>query len=168
MQHFQVHLPNPLPDTDGSSDIYHVKPVDFHSHSPTPHHVHPPVNVQVKLWLPALVDVHLTASQELVKEGKVKYLGLSEVSAADLRKAHAVHPISAYQLEWSLWCRDAEVQPVLIVTLYPFLQRAGRSSIPTPGLLSLPAPVLTVLASLWPGCSTWFDGADRSPRVASS
>ena len=48
--------------------------------------------------------------QELVKEGKVKYLGVSEVSAADLRKAHAVHPITAYQLEWSLWSRDAEVR----------------------------------------------------------
>jgi aryl-alcohol dehydrogenase-like predicted oxidoreductase len=46
--------------------------------------------------------------QELVKEGKVKYLGVSEFSAADLRKAHAVHPISAYQLELSLWSRDAE------------------------------------------------------------
>ena len=47
--------------------------------------------------------------QELVKEGKVKYLGVSEVSASDLRKAHAIHPITAYQLEWSLWSRDAEV-----------------------------------------------------------
>lgn len=48
-------------------------------------------------------------SQELVKKGKVKYLGVSEVSESDLRKAHAVHPITAYQLEWSLWSRDAEV-----------------------------------------------------------
>ncbi|KAK9793456.1 hypothetical protein WJX73_010448 [Symbiochloris irregularis] len=46
--------------------------------------------------------------KELIEEGKVKYLGLSEVSAADLRKAHAVHPITAVQLEWSLWSRDAE------------------------------------------------------------
>jgi len=44
----------------------------------------------------------------LVEEGKVKYIGLSEASAADIRKAHAIHPISAYQLEWSLWTRDAE------------------------------------------------------------
>jgi aryl-alcohol dehydrogenase-like predicted oxidoreductase len=40
----------------------------------------------------------------------VRYLGLCEVSAEDLRKAHAVHPISAVQLEWSLWTRDAEVR----------------------------------------------------------
>ena len=47
--------------------------------------------------------------QELVQEGKVKYLGLSEVNARDIRKAHAVHPITAVQLEWSLWSRDVEV-----------------------------------------------------------
>ncbi len=56
---------------------------------------------------------HLYTLQELVKEGKVKYLGLSEVSAADLRAAHAVHPISAVQLEWSLWTRDAEVHQAI-------------------------------------------------------
>lgn len=48
--------------------------------------------------------------QELVKEGKVKYLGISEASAEEIRKAHAVHPITACQLEWSLWTRDAEVR----------------------------------------------------------
>ena len=52
--------------------------------------------------------------QELVKAGKVRYLGLSEVSPENLRKAHAVHPISAVQLEWSLWERSAEVQSVLL------------------------------------------------------
>lgn len=45
---------------------------------------------------------------ELVKEGKVKYLGLSEATADEIRRAHAVHPITAVQLEWSLWSRDAE------------------------------------------------------------
>lgn len=54
-------------------------------------------------------DLAPDASQELVKEGKVKFLGLSEVSPAELRRAHAVHPISAVQLEWSLWERSAEV-----------------------------------------------------------
>ena len=48
-------------------------------------------------------------SQELVKEGKVKYLGISEASADEIRKAHAVHPITACQLEWSIWTRDVEV-----------------------------------------------------------
>lgn len=48
------------------------------------------------------------AMKELVEAGKVKYLGLSEASASDIRRAHAIHPISAVQLEWSLWVRDVE------------------------------------------------------------
>ncbi|KAK9812337.1 hypothetical protein WJX73_003313 [Symbiochloris irregularis] len=46
--------------------------------------------------------------KELVKEGKVKYLGISEASAKEIRRAHAVHPITALQLEYSLWARDCE------------------------------------------------------------
>ncbi|WP_405493248.1 aldo/keto reductase [Streptomyces sp. NBC_00096] len=45
---------------------------------------------------------------ELVREGKVRHLGLSEVTGAELREAHAVHPISALQSEWSLFSRDVE------------------------------------------------------------
>ena len=45
---------------------------------------------------------------DLVREGKVKYLGLSEVSSATLRRAQAVHPISALQNEYSLWTREPE------------------------------------------------------------
>jgi len=48
------------------------------------------------------------AMADLVKEGKVKYLGLSEASAKTIRKAHSVHPISALQTEYSLWTRDPE------------------------------------------------------------
>lgn len=54
------------------------------------------------------IEETVKAMSELVKEGKIRYLGLSEVSPEDLRKAHAVHPITAVQLEWSLWTRDAE------------------------------------------------------------
>lgn len=46
---------------------------------------------------------------KLVAEGKVRALGLSEVSAATLRRAHAVHPIAAVQSEYSLWSRNAEI-----------------------------------------------------------
>ncbi|MER6631543.1 aldo/keto reductase [Streptomyces sp. NPDC000987] len=49
---------------------------------------------------------------ELVREGKVKHLGLSEVTAAELRAAQAVHPIAALQSEWSLFSRDIEAQVV--------------------------------------------------------
>ncbi|MCV3768366.1 aldo/keto reductase [Rhizobium sp. TRM95796] len=52
------------------------------------------------------------AMADLVKEGKVKALGLSEASAATLRRAHAVHPIAAIQSEYSLWTRDPETNGV--------------------------------------------------------
>lgn len=48
----------------------------------------------------------------LVEEGKIKYIGLSEAGPEDIRKAHSVHPITAYQLEWSLWSRDGEKEIV--------------------------------------------------------
>jgi aryl-alcohol dehydrogenase-like predicted oxidoreductase len=49
------------------------------------------------------------AMAELVGQGKVRHLGLSEASAASIRRAVAVHPIAALQSEWSLWTRDLEV-----------------------------------------------------------
>ncbi len=55
------------------------------------------------------IEDSIGALCDLVKEGKVKTLGLSEVSAATLRKAHAVHPITALQTEYSLWTRNAEI-----------------------------------------------------------
>ena len=61
------------------------------------------------------VEETVAAMADLVTAGKVRALGLSEVSAATLRRAHAVHPIAALQSEYSLWTRDveAEVLPVL-------------------------------------------------------
>jgi aryl-alcohol dehydrogenase-like predicted oxidoreductase len=50
------------------------------------------------------------AMADLVREGKVRALGLSEVSAQTLRRAHAVHPIAAVQSEYSLWTRDPEAE----------------------------------------------------------
>ena len=55
------------------------------------------------------IEDSVGAMSDLVREGKVRTLGLSEVSAATLRKAHAVHPISAVQTEYSLWTRNAEI-----------------------------------------------------------
>lgn len=54
------------------------------------------------------IEETVGAMAALVKEGKVRYLGLSEASAATLERAHAVHPISALQSEYSLWTRDPE------------------------------------------------------------
>ena len=54
------------------------------------------------------IEETVGAMADLVKEGKVRYLGLSEASAISLRKAHAVHPIAALQSEYSLLTRDVE------------------------------------------------------------
>jgi aryl-alcohol dehydrogenase-like predicted oxidoreductase len=54
------------------------------------------------------IEETVGAMAELVVAGKVRFLGLSEVSGDTLRRAHAVHPISALQSEWSLWTRDWE------------------------------------------------------------
>ncbi|MFZ6742472.1 aldo/keto reductase [Undibacterium sp. JH2W] len=61
---------------------------------------------------------------DLVREGKVKHLGLSEVSAQTLRRAHAVHPIAAVQSEYSLWSRDVEAE------ILPACQELGVGFVP--------------------------------------
>ncbi|MFC9242145.1 aldo/keto reductase [Streptomyces decoyicus] len=71
------------------------------------------------------IEETVGAMAELVAAGKVRHLGLSEASAATLRRAHVVHPIAALQSEWSLWTRDLEqeVAPVcreLGIGLVPF------------------------------------------------
>jgi aryl-alcohol dehydrogenase-like predicted oxidoreductase len=59
------------------------------------------------------------AMAELVQAGKVRYIGLSEASAETIRRAHAVHPITAVQTEYSLWTRDVEAE------ILPTLQELG-------------------------------------------
>ena len=54
------------------------------------------------------IEVTVGAMAELVKEGKVRYLGLSEVAPGTLRRANSVHPITALQTEYSLWSREPE------------------------------------------------------------
>lgn len=54
------------------------------------------------------IEETVGAMADLVKAGKVRYLGLSEADAQNIRKAHAVHPITALQTEYSLWSRDVE------------------------------------------------------------
>ncbi len=56
----------------------------------------------------AEIEETVGAMSELVAEGKVRYLGLSEVGSGLLRRAHAVHPITAVQSEYSLWAREPE------------------------------------------------------------
>ncbi|HEX6458791.1 MAG TPA: aldo/keto reductase [Thermoleophilaceae bacterium] len=54
------------------------------------------------------IEETVGAMKELVEQGKVRYLGLSEAAAGTIRRAHQVHPISALQTEYSLWTRDPE------------------------------------------------------------
>ncbi|KAL9860596.1 putative aldo-keto reductase 6 [Arabidopsis thaliana] len=54
------------------------------------------------------IEITIGELKKLVEEGKIKYIGLSEASASTIRRAHAVHPITAVQIEWSLWSRDVE------------------------------------------------------------
>jgi aryl-alcohol dehydrogenase-like predicted oxidoreductase len=61
------------------------------------------------------IEETVGAMAELVAEGKVRHLGLSEASAETIRRAHAVHPIAALQSEYSLWTRDLE--PEILPTL---------------------------------------------------
>jgi aryl-alcohol dehydrogenase-like predicted oxidoreductase len=64
------------------------------------------------------------AMAELVQAGKVRYLGLSEASTATIRRAHAVHPISALQTEYSLWSREPEDE------ILPTLRELGIGFVP--------------------------------------
>jgi aryl-alcohol dehydrogenase-like predicted oxidoreductase len=54
------------------------------------------------------IEETVTALAELVGEGKIRYIGLSEASADTIRRAHQIHPIAALQTEYSLWTRDSE------------------------------------------------------------
>ena len=65
------------------------------------------------------IEETVGAMAELVSEGKVRYLGLSEAAPETIRRAHAVHPIAALQTEWSLWTRDVETDGVLDVVRVP-------------------------------------------------
>lgn len=70
------------------------------------------------------IEETVGAMAELVQQGKVRYLGLSEASVTSLRKAHAVHPISALQSEYSLLTREVEQ------TVLPVCQELGISFVP--------------------------------------
>jgi aryl-alcohol dehydrogenase-like predicted oxidoreductase len=64
---------------------------------------------QHRVDLDVPIEETVGAMSDLVRAGKVRFLGLSEAAAGSVRRAHAVHPIAALQNEWSLWSRDLEV-----------------------------------------------------------
>src|SRR5277367_1126759 len=65
------------------------------------------------------IEETVSALADLVAEGKVRHIGLSEASSGTIRRAHAVHPLAALQTEYSLWTRDPEAE------LLPLLRRLG-------------------------------------------
>ncbi|WP_116091530.1 aldo/keto reductase [Sphingomonas crusticola] len=70
------------------------------------------------------IEETVGAMAELVTAGKVKYLGLSEAAPATIRRAHATHPISALQTEYSLWSRDPEAE------ILPTIRELGIGFVP--------------------------------------
>jgi aryl-alcohol dehydrogenase-like predicted oxidoreductase len=70
------------------------------------------------------IEETVGAMADLVRAGKVKYLGLSEAAPATIRRAHAVHPITALQTEYSLWSRDVEDQ------ILPTVRELGIGFVP--------------------------------------
>jgi aryl-alcohol dehydrogenase-like predicted oxidoreductase len=70
------------------------------------------------------IEETIGALAELVSEGKIRYIGLSEAGTDTIRRAHAVHPIAALQTEYSLWTRDVDVE------ILPLLRELGIGFVP--------------------------------------
>jgi aryl-alcohol dehydrogenase-like predicted oxidoreductase len=70
------------------------------------------------------IEETIGALADLVTEGKVRYIGLSEASPGTIRRAHAVHPLAVLQTEYSLWTRDPEAE------LLPLLRQLGIGFVP--------------------------------------
>ena len=70
------------------------------------------------------IEETVGALAELIAEGKVRHIGLSEASPATIRRAHAVHPVAALQTEYSLWTRDVEDE------ILPLLRELGIGFVP--------------------------------------
>ena len=119
------------------------------------------------------IEVTIQTLSLLVKEGKIANIGLSEISASTLRKAHAIHPICAVQTEYSLWTRDVEqeILPICrelgigfvpysplgrgfltgdILPSSSFAQDDARQSLPrfTPNNLQANSPLLEIVVNM--------------------
>ncbi|KAG6422979.1 hypothetical protein SASPL_113362 [Salvia splendens] len=82
------------------------------------------VSFPVNIWRRKLGSMLMGELKKLVEEGKIKYIGLSEASASTIRRAHAVHPITSLQIEWSLFSRDVEEE------LIPTCRELGIGIVP--------------------------------------
>lgn len=102
---------------------------------------------------------------ELITAGKVAHIGLSEVTADELRRAHAIHPITAVQSEWSLWSRDVEDRVVpacaeLVVGFVPY-SPLGR------GFLTGTLTKDQVASDIRGGTARMGDAWDANQRIVS-
>jgi aryl-alcohol dehydrogenase-like predicted oxidoreductase len=81
------------------------------------------------------IEETVGAMGELVSAGKVRYLGLSEAAPATIRRAHATHPITALQTEYSLWSRDPEreILPAVRELAIAWVMAQGEDIVPIPG-----------------------------------
>ncbi|XP_022143047.1 probable aldo-keto reductase 1 isoform X2 [Momordica charantia] len=70
------------------------------------------------------IEETMSELKKLVQEGKIKYIGLSEASPDTIKRAHAVHPVTALQMEWSLWTRDIEEE------IIPLCRELGIGIVP--------------------------------------
>ena len=84
------------------------------------------------------IEETVGAMAELVDAGKVRHLGLSEAGPDTIRRAHAVHPITALQSEWSLWTRDPEAEVLSVV------RELGIGSSPTVPSAAVSSPGASV------------------------
>ena len=109
------------------------------------------------------IEETVGAMAELVAAGTVRHLGLSEVTATELRAAAAVHPISAVQSEWSIWSRDVEAQVV------PAAREVGAGFVPySPlgrGFLTGAMTREAVAGSMLKGHPRFDAGFDANQRV---
>ena len=98
---------------------------------------------------------------ELVSEGKVRFLGLSEAGEATIRRAHAVHPIAALQSEYSLWERNLEPR------IIPLLRELGIGLVPISGSQLRRQHAGRIGCSRAGGAEGCYAGADR-PRLVTA
>ena len=101
------------------------------------------------------------ALAELVAAGKVRHLGISEASPATIRGAHAVHPVTAVQTEWSLWTRDVEENEVLDT-----VRELGIGFVPTAPSAGASSPAGSAASTTWR--PTTCAAATRASRATTS
>uniref|UniRef100_A0A7N2L6E3 NADP-dependent oxidoreductase domain-containing protein n=1 Tax=Quercus lobata TaxID=97700 RepID=A0A7N2L6E3_QUELO len=118
---------SPLPEEDGIAVIKYAfsKGITFFDSSD----IYGPHTNEILLGkhqVDTKVPIEETVGElkKLVEEGKVKYIGLSEASPGTIKRAHAVHPITALQMEWSLWTRDIEEE------IIPLCRELGIGIVP--------------------------------------